>query len=1014
MGAATVIKCAGKHAGILLAAVIVFIAGDISRADAQGGIPPIQGGRVWLGPPTQRPPVVPDLVDATPLLEEAHRRLAALMRRRGMSVSRRAPGQGDTYSVGDREKFWAIDFDKGVGFPYTQYEVEAECRVVGEYAYYFVEVEELTTVKDEHIQELVTAFEDSTSRSPRDSSKGIYEHVTEVFGDVPDVDGDPKIVILLTSIPQAAYAASGTSFFAGYFYGVNQSLDDPVDFGGGVKQRSNKTEMLYVNSKYVAFEDPDPAVQEEGRAFVKSTVAHEFQHLIHYGNDELEIVAINEGLSEYASFICGYGLRYIANYVSRPNVDMFSWRKYGDTLDDYSRMALWTYYLGNRLGDDFIRAFATDPMSGLAGLNSALAGFGSLSFDEIFNDFLTALYLEGRVEGDSRFDTGSLIPWVEPQVHENLHPSLQRVTLEPYGAVVLRYWNGSDMTIELPEGLPSGISARVALKGDGLFQVSDLTASGTVVAGLGTTYREAGVILTNGSGSRSQTFRVTASATQGDSGMVKYENGRPFLRIVMPETWYIAVRITPEVTPAKITGVWVFFYGSSPASIAVRTMTANPSLPGTWIVNEIPIFSATVTPGFHREGWLYVPIPDIGTYTAPGVEYLVSMSVWSNIMAYSDLTRDTGRSFLNRMEGLGWEPLSNFGIGDPPTALDGGWMFRAEFTYQDTTAPAISLAMLQHPLFPAQADVYVMGNEPLHPGASSGTLTEGSGSPIELIFERTLGAFSLVDPTPVLLDAGQIALSVEAFDRYGGLSATASLPVSITRFGTGEPASLMVVDDGGVVVVDIPPGGHSGTTLVMIPYDAAPAGLSGGPEGATSVLGAPVVSLGPAGWNGPSQGSRLHIPVRGRAGPGEEFRFERWNGEEWNPVPGGASIGGGEAVGRIPGGGWYRLARGSAPSVPGTSDSIELLGNAPNPFNPQTVIRFRISQWAAGKRVRLTVINVRGQLVKTLIDRPMGSGEQRVSWYGNDDSGQPVSSGIYLYRLEADGTVLTRKMLLLR
>lgn len=1011
MGNRSFMRNTFKQSGIVLSVLAVIIAGTACRVEAQSQVELISGGIARPGTQTGQPQFVPPLVDATPLFEEAHRRLAELKRAGGVSAVVRAPIEEDAYVVGDRKKFWAINFAAGTGFPYTQYEVEAECRVVGEYAYYFVEVAELPMVQDEHVEELVTAFEENTPGSPRGSGKGIYEHVTEVFGDIPDVDGDQKIVILLTDIPEAT---AGSSFFAGYFYGVNQSLEDPVDFGGGVKQRSNNTEMLYVNSRYVSFIDPDPIIQRDFRNFVKSTTAHEFQHLIQYSNDELEITAVNEGFSEYASFICGYGLREIANYVSRTNVDLFSWRKYGSTLRDYSRVALWTYYLGYRLGDDFIKAYAADPLHGLTGLNSALNSTSSPSFEEIFNDFLTTLYLRGDQSGDVRFDTGSFVPWVEPQVHENLHPSAHKVTLEPYGAIVLRYWNASDMTVSLPDGLPSGVTAQIALKSNATYQVSDLTASGTTLSGLGTTYEEAGLIFTNGSDTRSMTFKVTATATQGDEGMVKYENGRPFIRYALGENWQPALRITPEVAPARLTGIWLFFLGNAAASVAVRTMVENTSLPGTYFVNESPIFSAIVEPSFNPEGWLYVPVTSVTNYTQPGVDYLVSMRASTNATGYTNLTRGAGRSFINQSEGQGWELLAGFGVGEPPVPLDGNWMIRAEFAYQDITPPQVSLGLLQHPLFPTQADVYVMGNEPLHPGTSSGTIVSTGSSTVDLLFERTLGSYSIVDPTPVVLDAGQISLSVEAFDRYGGLSDTATLPVSVSRIGAGNPASLSVAVRRGAVSIDISAGEHSGTVLTLIPYDNAPEGLPGAPGGGYSVLEAPVVSLAPAGWIGPAGGSELRVPVRITAGNSEEFRFERWEEGDWIPVPGGVSISSGEASGPVPGGGWYRLARGTAPALLNSTGGIELLGNAPNPFNPQTTIRFRISSAASGQHVKLIVLNTRGQQVKVLIDRTMGAGEHIVTWSGDNDAGYSVSSGIYLYRLETGSTILTSKMLLLR
>ena len=105
---------------------------------------------------------------------------------------------------------------------------------------------------------------------------------------------------------------------------------------------------------------------------------------------------------------------------------------------------------------------------------------------------------------------------------------------------------------------------------------------------------------------------------------------------------------------------------------------------------------------------------------------------------------------------------------------------------------------------------------------------------------------------------------------------------------------------------------------------------------------------------------------------------------------------------------------GRAPEAADVDTGVELLGNAPNPFNPQTVISFRIPSSEAGENVKLTILNVRGQVVKTLVAGSPGVGLHSVTWYGDDRSGRKVASGIYLYRLEVGGKVLTRKMLLLR
>ncbi len=85
--------------------------------------------------------------------------------------------------------------------------------------------------------------------------------------------------------------------------------------------------------------------------------------------------------------------------------------------------------------------------------------------------------------------------------------------------------------------------------------------------------------------------------------------------------------------------------------------------------------------------------------------------------------------------------------------------------------------------------------------------------------------------------------------------------------------------------------------------------------------------------------------------------------------------------------------------------------NYPNPFNPSTVIRFVLPQ--AG-RARLAVYDILGHRVRTLVDGVQKAGEQRVSWDGRDDRGAAVASGMYFYRLAANGLTQTRKLTLMR
>ncbi len=85
--------------------------------------------------------------------------------------------------------------------------------------------------------------------------------------------------------------------------------------------------------------------------------------------------------------------------------------------------------------------------------------------------------------------------------------------------------------------------------------------------------------------------------------------------------------------------------------------------------------------------------------------------------------------------------------------------------------------------------------------------------------------------------------------------------------------------------------------------------------------------------------------------------------------------------------------------------------NYPNPFNPSTTISYSLP---TSGLVRLDIYNVRGQLVRTLIDAEQDSGYHSVVWNGTDKSGQNVASGIYFYRLSSPGEALGKRMLLMK
>ncbi len=92
-------------------------------------------------------------------------------------------------------------------------------------------------------------------------------------------------------------------------------------------------------------------------------------------------------------------------------------------------------------------------------------------------------------------------------------------------------------------------------------------------------------------------------------------------------------------------------------------------------------------------------------------------------------------------------------------------------------------------------------------------------------------------------------------------------------------------------------------------------------------------------------------------------------------------------------------------------DKYELEQNYPNPFNPTTMIRYHLPQ---SDHVELSIFNLRGQKIKTLVDKSQSAGVYELIWNGRDHQGLPVASGIYIYRLVTKSFVNSNKLVLVK
>jgi hypothetical protein len=153
----------------------------------------------------------------------------------------------------------------------------------------------------------------------------------------------------------------------------------------------------------------------------------------------------------------------------------------------------------------------------------------------------------------------------------------------------------------------------------------------------------------------------------------------------------------------------------------------------------------------------------------------------------------------------------------------------------------------------------------------------------------------------------------------------------------------------------------------------------------------------------------------------------RWDGNAWQAL--GTSVDGvvysvAAKDGDLFVGGWFSHAGGNAssriakwseittgvPEAP-TASSFTLAPNLPNPFRASTTISYALTRPGA---VRLSIFDVAGRQVATLVDEPQSAGDHQAVWDGRDRRGRLVAAGVYMYRLESGSEVGSRRMLRLQ
>ncbi|MDM7925648.1 MAG: T9SS type A sorting domain-containing protein [bacterium] len=336
-----------------------------------------------------------------------------------------------SFSVGSTRGWYAYDFTTE-----KDYVVASTCRAVGVNCYVFVENAVWgTRVTQASVDSIRNVFD---LRTPADPNRGIYRTDIDVFGSVPNVDGDPRVIILILDIRDDFTTTGG--YVGGYFDSTNE-----YDIS-----TSNRAEMIYLDA------DPVTLSSEDGIRESMSITAHEFQHMIHWQQDSEEISFVKEGCSLQAEIVCGYPMYDQNHYVNETNYTLLGWR-YGEegVHGDYSRAARFMAYVGEQAGTGVFRPMVASAKTGIAGINAGLTAVSlGRDFNALFRDWLVANVLNDR-SFDPRYgyaDPGLMkpVPIVYP-----FEAVADAQTVEPLAAVYLRFPMGPEFRIRFETGSPN-------------------------------------------------------------------------------------------------------------------------------------------------------------------------------------------------------------------------------------------------------------------------------------------------------------------------------------------------------------------------------------------------------------------------------------------------------------------------------------------------------------------------------------------------------------------------------
>jgi len=278
------------------------------------------------------------------------------------------------YEVGDTQTYWSWDLSV---MPPAWIQTPATCRAVGEFCYVFVADDQWNVNMGQSDVDVVFNYlENETMNS---TEYGAIEMDINLFGPIPDeIDNDPKVIVFYSEL-----GSFGGSTFDGYFSVYNQVTEQQAQ-QMNPPGHSNECEMIYMTCSPL---NPIEPIRI-------SVLAHELQHMIHWGADINEETWLDEGCAELAMVYFGLP-DPISGFPSQPDNQLNVWNQ---GWADYVKVMLFFTYLEEQFDteeNNLIKDIVEDPTNGLNSVIDQLIENGfQIPFESVFLNWTIANFVD--------------------------------------------------------------------------------------------------------------------------------------------------------------------------------------------------------------------------------------------------------------------------------------------------------------------------------------------------------------------------------------------------------------------------------------------------------------------------------------------------------------------------------------------------------------------------------------------------------------------------------------------